>query len=122
MNKLDSEWAEGIFLGMTGQTSESLVGTEHGICTTSDVRSLPDGRGRWSVKMVENMRTTVEEYIDPSEVAPDAIAVHVPENPVDPKSLPTEPAATQSTRRMTLLPEDFILCGYTGGCPGCVQL
>ena len=122
LNKLDSEWAEGIFLGMTGQTPEILVGTENGIFTSSDVRGLPDGPGRWSAKMVENMRTTFEEYIDPSAAAPDAISVHVPENPIDPNSLPTAAAAIQSTRIMRLLPEDFRLCGYTGGCPGCVQL
>ena len=85
---------------MTGQTLEIPVGTENGIFITSDVRRLPDSPGRWSAKMVENMRTTFEEYIDPSEAAPDAIAVHVPDNPVDLNSLPTGAAATQSTRRM----------------------
>ena len=57
-NKLDSEWSEGIFLGMTGQTSEIIIGTENGICTTSDVRRLPDGPGRWNVKMIKNMMVT----------------------------------------------------------------
>ena len=43
--------------------------------------------------MVENVRTTFEEYIDPSEAAPDATAVHVPENPVV-----ADPAAASARR------------------------
>ena len=119
---MDSEWSEGIFLGMTGQTSEIMIGTENGICTTSDVRRLPDGPGRWNVKMIKNMKITFEEYIDPSSTDPDGIVVKVPESLIDPSVIPAEPALTQHVRRMRLAPEDFQKFGYTGGCQGCIHL
>ena len=122
LNKLDADWTEGIFLGMTGQTSEISIGTEDGVFTTSDVRRLPDGPGRWNVKMIENMKTTFEEYIDPSQVSPDAIAVHVPDAVADPSIVPENPAVPQGSRRMRLGPEDFERHGYTGGCQGFIHL
>ena len=114
MNKLDSEWTEGIFLGMTGQTSEIIVGTENGIHTTSDIRRLPDGPARWNIKMIKNMRTTFEEYIDPSQSNSESVDVHAPSIQIDPSIIPGEPAITQHSRRMRLTPEDFQNYGYQG--------
>ena len=44
LNKWDSEWKDGIFLGISGMTNSVLMGTKDGISKTQDYRRSPDGR------------------------------------------------------------------------------
>ena len=66
--------------------------------------------------MIEQFKTTFEEYVDPSQSEPEATAVHVPVNHVDPSAVPEGPAVPLTSRRMRLGPADFERYGYTGGC------
>ena len=62
LNKLDSEWSDGVFLGITGMSTHALIGTPDGIVRTRDYRMAPEGR--WSKDLILGMKTTFEEYID----------------------------------------------------------
>ena len=44
LNKYDSEWADGVFLGVSGMGTSILVGTKNGIVRTNDFRMAPEGR------------------------------------------------------------------------------
>ena len=44
LNKYDSEWADGVFLGIAGMGTSVLVGTKDGIVLTNDFSMAPEGR------------------------------------------------------------------------------
>ena len=58
MNKHDSEWADGIYLGISGTSTSVLIGTASGIVKTTDYRMAPEGR--FNRKLVEAMNTSIE--------------------------------------------------------------
>ena len=46
LNKHDSEYSEGIFLGLSGTSTELVIGTSEGIVRTRDIRMLSDNGSR----------------------------------------------------------------------------
>ena len=80
IGKAESEWYDGIYLGMSGSSSYTLVGTSNGIERTTSFRRHPKGQ-QWSRELLDQVNTTLEEYIDPTTVAPHVVIVpqeHVP--------------------------------------------
>ena len=59
-------------------------------------------------------------HIDPSEELPDKIGIEP--GIIAHETLPPEVEFAVSTRRMRLSPLDFLIHGYTSGCPGCIHL
>ena len=60
LNKLDSEWAEGIFLGISGSSPLALIGTSTGVVRTRDYRTRPDGPERWNRDNILKFNTTFQ--------------------------------------------------------------
>lgn len=120
LNKHDVEYSEGIFLGISGLSTELVVGTAKGVFRTRDVRALSEPEAKWNGKAVLDFDTSFEQYIDPTETLPDRIAIEP--GVVAHDDLPPEPEVTVTRRRMRLAPEDFSRHGYTAGCPGCIAL
>ena len=114
LNKHDSEYSEGIFLGMSGMGSELLLGTPHGVCRSRDVRVLVDHDAKWNKEFVLRFDTPVEQYIDPTQDTPDRILIEP--GVIAHDILPPEVEVTTTTRRMRLTPADFRVHGYTTGC------
>ena len=111
--KLDSEWLDGIFLGMAGTSNEAYIGTPTGVEKANDFRLVVDEP--YSPDDLRNFSTSIKEYV---EGRPDGEEIPFPR---------TEPAAPHvpepvATRRARLYPEDFREHGYTTGCPGCTSL
>ena len=52
---------DGIYLGVAGMSSSSLIGTSSGVVRVIDYRLAPGGR--WRKDLVENMQTSFEEYV-----------------------------------------------------------
>ena len=117
LGKYDVEYREGIYLGMSGMSSELLLGTREGVVKSRDIRVLSDEKARWNYDFVMEFNTHVEQHINPSEGQPE----HVEIEPglIAHDELPADPDVTVTTRRMRLLPTDFLEHGYTAGCPGC---
>ena len=42
LNKRDSEWSDGVFLGISDMSNSILVGTDGGIFKTRDYKRSPD--------------------------------------------------------------------------------
>ena len=120
LGKHDPEYTEGIFLGMSGTSAEIVLGTPKGIVRARDVRIISDPAVRWNAGFVLRCTTAFEQYIDPSQQIPDKITTEP--SPVVTDGLPEMPEVTAKSRRMRLVPQDFQLYGYTGGCPGCIHL
>ena len=64
LNKYDSEWSDGVFLGVSGMGICVLVGTKLGIVRTTDYRMAPEGK--WSRQLVLDAATTFEQRIVPT--------------------------------------------------------
>ena len=75
LNKHDVEYSEGIFLGISGMSTELLVGTPRGVFRTGDVRALSDNAAKWNCEFVMKSNTPFEKYIDPSEQLPDQVII-----------------------------------------------
>ena len=75
MGKHDSEYSEGIFLGISGMSTELLVGTPRGVFRTRDVRALSDAPAKWNCEFVLKFNTPFENYVDPSEQLPDRVII-----------------------------------------------
>ena len=67
LNKHDVDYSEGIFLGISGMSTELLVSTPRGVFRTRDVRALSDNSAKWNCDFVTRFNTPFEKYIDPSE-------------------------------------------------------
>ena len=75
LNKYDSEWSNGVFLGVSGMGIGVLIGTKLGIVRTTDYRMAP--KGRWSRQLVLDEATTFEQYIMPTADA-DTVVIDAP--------------------------------------------
>ena len=47
-NKSDVRWMEGVWLGITLESGESIIGTANGVVKARDFRRKPEEGGRWS--------------------------------------------------------------------------
>ena len=66
LNKHDSEWTEGVFVGLTGSSNEVLVSTPDGIVKCRDVRRLVE-KDRWDKEFVMKCSMGFEEYVNPTQ-------------------------------------------------------
>ena len=119
LNKLDSEWSDGVFLGISGNTPLALIGTENGIVRTRDYRTRPEGPERWNKDLISKFNTTFQEYIVPSTEVPSSVVI---QDPLGQPVAPPDAADLPHVRRMRLDKGDFIDHGYTAGCGGCIAL
>ena len=75
LNKHDVEYSEGIFLGISGMSTDLLVGTPRGVFRTRDVRALSNTPAKWNCEFVMKVNTPFEKYIDLSEQLPDQVII-----------------------------------------------
>ena len=59
--KLDSEWNDGIFLGLAGTSSEAYIGTPEGVVKANDFRLV--SHSLFSVDDLTNFKTSIREYV-----------------------------------------------------------
>ena len=118
LNKHDSEWADGVYLGVSGLSTGALIGTANGVVRTADFRMSTEGR--WNKKLIDDMQTSFEEYVNPSVVEAEPVVIHAFAR--DHGVLPGDLEPVIGMRRMKLAATDFELHGYTAGCSGCIHL
>ena len=110
---LDSEWMDGIFLGLAGTSSEAYIGTANGVEKENGFRLVADSP--YSVDDLVDFKTSIREYVEGST---DSDGIEFP------PSAPSDAYVSEPTaaRRMRLNPEDFKQHGYTKYCQGCDSL
>ena len=108
-------WREGIWLGHNRGSSDALVGTEEGVIRAWSVKRLSEGE-RWSKEKIEKMQGT------PGQPDPSKPGIKVPVRITMPEeAMPTATREPESVgRKVYLKEEDFMVHGYTEGCPGCI--
>ena len=60
--KFDSEWNDGIVLGLAGASSEAYIGTPEGVVKANDFRLVSDSP--YSVDDLTNFKTSTREYVE----------------------------------------------------------
>ena len=121
-NKLESAWAEGIWLGHARGSSEALIGAADGVVRARAVKRKPEEE-RWNASVVLSVQGTPARP-NPQQPGND-IPVHINITLPDMDDLPPEPppARVESEPRRTYLKaRDFCKHGWTAGCEGCRRL
>ena len=118
LNKHDSEWTEGVFVGVSGSSNEVLVSTPDGIVRCRDVRRLVE-KDRWDKDFLMKCDMGFEEYLNPTREAREPIVINADVPQID---VPPVEEQAIGTRRMWLKKSDFETHGYTGGCRGCIKM
>ena len=62
--KLDSEWNDGIFLGLAGTSSEAYIGSANGVVKANDFRLADDSP--YNMEDVMTFKTSIREYVEGS--------------------------------------------------------
>ena len=75
MNKHDSEWAEGILVGLPGISNEILVSTPEGVVKCRDIRQMVKCE-RWDAQYVLKCNTNFEQYVDPEVVKSEPVVIN----------------------------------------------
>ena len=60
--KLDSEWLDGIFLGLAGTSSEAYIGTATGVEKANDFRLVADSP--YCVDDLVNFKASIRKYVE----------------------------------------------------------
>ena len=95
-DKGESNFSEGIFLGLVGRSPEALIGTAEGIRTAYTVRRMPSDQ-RWSLEALDEVTCSLpNSFFGPDEEATDMPPARVAEVPASP-DVRTEEAARSET-------------------------
>jgi hypothetical protein len=55
-NKLERRWESGIWLGVKGETGESIIGAPEGVVKCRDFRRKPEGEAKWNSEELSQVR------------------------------------------------------------------
>ena len=119
--KFEDKWREGVWLGVTLTSGESIVGTPEGVFRAGAIHRNADS-DKWSQARIDAIRGTPREPT-PGAVS-DIIKVYVqPEiqaasKAAMPSSIP-QPLPETQVRRMRITQQDVLSHGPTDGCHAC---
>ena len=128
MDKINSRWAYGIFVGVRPRSGELWVATPEGVKKVRSVRRVPM-EDRWSEDSVKWVRHVpwhlYRDQVDADGDIPEEKAVQPKDIQHEaPHGLPQEPVIVLRTRKVPprafqIRKEDAEKHGYTRGCAGC---
>ena len=117
-NKLESEWAEGIWLGHARSSNEHIIGTTQGAVKAYAVKRQDPVR-RWDRDLLQNLQGTPQRP-DPNKPG---IAIPIRVNfdaPAEDEPVPAQPEERhRQIRRMKLTGRILEKYGYSENCEGC---
>ena len=120
--KLESLWEEGVWLGHTRSSNETLIGTKEGVVRAWAVKRMSEEE-RWSAQAIREMQGTPARP-NPNMPGNDVpVQIHVPIEIEGPAIPHPEPARNEDGARRTYLKaKDFEKHGYSENCEGCRRL
>ena len=116
-DKLDSVWEEGIYLGHTTLSGESIVGNADGVFRTRTVRRAPLEE-RWQFELIKSMVGLPWKCNPHSDEAEQVIQDDMPVAPSDKPAIPPEPPQVafreEVPRKVYVKTDTMKQIGYTG--------
>ena len=118
VNKFQSEWKEGVWLGHARGSNEVIVGTGQGVVRAFSVKRFPEDE-RWNKDDIENMQGT------PQRPNPAKPGLNIPikvnfDPPEEADVIPSRPLREETqARRMRITGAMLDQYGYTDNCEGC---
>ena len=118
--KFDSRWEEGVWLGISDESGESLIGTKNGALKAKDFRRKTLAAERWNKENFDEIQGTPWEPI-PGREGNYNIASRITLPDAGPVTAPARGRETEEplTRRFKILKEHLLKFGYMQGCLGC---
>ena len=124
-NKLDSIWAEGVYLGHRTISGESMVGNKDGIFKSRSIRRVPV-EDRWHYDLLHSLGGTPWKVNPQAEESDQVIQDDVKILPSATPEVPVEPPHAlfreEAPRKVYVKTGVLKEIGYTPGCLGCQAL
>ena len=115
--KIDSDWKDGIWLGIRGRTGEHIIGTPEGVVKAWSVRRRPDEE-KWDISVVNAVKGTPARPKPGREDPIVFVRIELPRR--------IEPGGEQAPgiipRRVYIKKKDYEQHGFTPGCEGCAEM
>ena len=120
VDKYDSEWRKGVWLGHTRNSNEHVIGTPEGVLRAYSIKRL-DSHDRWDKDLIASVRGTPPQP-DPSKPGMRVpIRVHFGEAPSAgvPASTVNADEKHRDIRRMNITSKLLERYGFSENCEGC---
>ena len=119
LQKADSKWMTGVFLGYIWRSTEYIIGTAEGIYKCRTVRRK-NIESSYDPKCTEFMSVTYSDYVL-KDAKSTVIVPRFPGGVSQPEELPQK-GRSFAPRRVYTKPSDYSKHGYTQGCRGCTWM
>ena len=119
MNKFDSRWDTGVWLGIRDESGESVIGTSAGVIKTRSFRRKAIMAERWDKNVITSVVGVPWRPV-PGRGGDDIrIDVNIPEPREVIPPIPRQPESEPVRRRTRINRSDAMKHGFTVGCDGC---
>ena len=115
-DKSESDWNQGIFVGMIHRTTEYVLMDKDGIYKTVNVKRFAEG-SEYDAKCLEWARTPIDEFVNKGAKSRVRTTAGIP---AVPRIEVTDREAAPRTTRF--VKADFEKHEFTEGCPECIRL
>ena len=108
-----------MFLGISDESNEVIVGTEEGVVKGNDLRRRGSDEERYNVQKFNGFRGVPWETTPGTKTDVIGIRVQLPKEEGEPGAALAGEERMTSIRRFRIQDKDFEVIGLTVGCPGC---
>ena len=114
--KSETEWDQGLFVGVIGRSTEYVLMNEEGIFKTENIKRFAVGN-EYDQTCLEWAKTSIDEFVNKGAMTRARTMTRLPEE----VRADTE-ASQYVPRRVRFVRKDFVKHDFTEGCPECIRL
>ena len=114
--KSETEWDQGLFVGVIARSTEYVLMNEEGIFKTENIKRFAAGN-EYDETCLEWAKTPIDDFVNKGALTRARTMTRLPEEVrADPEAIPYAP------RRVRFVRKDFEKHEFTEGCPECIRL
>ena len=120
IDKFDSRWSEGVWLGIREESGEHLVGTVEGVIKARTVRRRPIQHERWNKQLFDSFQGVPWKPLPNQEGDTIRVRASIPET----RSVAggDHQEEISKRRRVRITPQMIRKYGFTECCHGCIAI
>ena len=119
IDKFNTRWEDGVWLGVRDETGEIIIGTDQGVIKARDFKRRGSDQERWSAEAVLGIKGVPWEPVPGRAQDEVPVRVYLPQESEPPQPVDLGSERPEVRRRVYIRREDVIKYGFTIGCPGC---